>query len=548
MNRLIDLELKSQTVWLSCPWDAQIIATIKTIPGRDFDKRTRRWGVPLSEVATVIELLEPLHFRFTPRMRDWWAEHRADLPASDARADVVEVDPDDGFTVSRLNEAARRVLVEHFGDEVWVIAEVDGYDRNKAQGHAYLQLVERSAAGSVIASINTVMFAATRQRIERALPDDVPLRDGARLRLRGKIELYAPKGSFQFVVDGVDVEWSVGARKRKRDQVLERLESDGLARKNLELPMPLLPLRVGLITATGSDAYNDFVHELERSGYGFDVVFHPAKMQGRDAESTIVDALRWFARRHEAFDVIVVTRGGGSRGDLGAFDSYPIGRAVCELGVKVVAGIGHHRDRSVLDFVATSEKTPTAAAQALVGCLETAFARVDMAARSVTQTTLRAVEAQRQRVDRAAGGVERNASRRLTAARRRVDQAAVLCERRATSRLTVERRRVELAGMRVAERGVLPLERARARIDRAATEVDRRAARAIANGRLQLEHIEAKLRLADPRRVIERGYAVLRDRDGRVIADASALVELDEARVEMRDGVVRVRPEEAIDE
>lgn len=548
MNRLIDLDLRHAKVWLSCPWDPQTVGTIKTIPGREYDNRSRRWSVPLAQVAIVIERLQPLHFRFTPRMREWWAEHRDALPEPQVVEPVVEVDPADGYSVSRLNEEARQALMGHFG-EVWVVAEIDGFDRNKPGGHAYFELLERTAAGGeAIARVRAVIFASARQRIDADLPDDLAMRDGLRMRLRGRVELYAPTGSYQVVVDAIDVEWAIGARRRKRDEVLERLRTEGIAAHNRNLQMPIVPLRVGLITAAGSDAYNDFVHELERSELGFEVSFHTARMQGREAEGSVVAALGWFAQHADAFDVVVVTRGGGSKQDLSTFDSLAIGRAVCLLPIKVIAGIGHHRDQSVLDAVAASEKTPTAAAQAIVGHVQRALARVDDAAQRVRRQARHALDRSTQRVDRAASMCERTTTRRLSAARRAVDRAAAGCDRSARGRLADARRRVDRAGVRLAERGVAPIAHAGDRVERAAQKIERASERAIANQRLQIDHIAAKLRLADPRRVVERGYALLRDQDGRVITDAAALVRLDHARVELRDGVVRVTPQEMIDE
>ncbi len=548
MNRLIDLDLRAGTIWLSCPWDPQAVGTIKTIPGREYDAPTKRWSVPLAEVALVIHRLEPLHFRFTPRMRDWWAENRDELPTAPPAPDPLEVDPADGYTVSRLNEEARRALTAHFG-EVWIVAEIDGFDRNKPDNHAYFELVERTAGGAeAIARVRAVMFAATRRRIEQELPGDIALRDGLRVRFRGKVELYAPSGSYQLVIEAIDVEWAIGSRRRKRDEVLEKLRAEGLADLNVARPLPLLPLRVGLITAAHSEAYNDFVHELERSGIGFHLTVCDARMQGRDAEASVLSALTWFAQASARFDVLVVTRGGGSQGDLSSFDSLAIGRAVCELPIKVIAGIGHHRDQSVLDFVATSEKTPTAAAQALVAQVQRAISRVDDAGRAAAHASRRVLDASTRRVSEATTTCERAVNRRLNAASRRIDQAASACARSTTLRLVAASRHVDRASVRVAERGAKSLELAGQRVQMAWQSIDRAVTGSFRQRDLQLSHVEAKLRLADPRRVIERGYAIVRDGEGRVVTDAAALREMESARLEMRDGMVEVIPVESTHE
>jgi exodeoxyribonuclease VII large subunit len=127
-----------------------------------------------------------------------------------------------------------------------------------------------------------------------------------------------------------------------------------------------VPLRVGLITSLGSDAYNDVLRTLQESGFAFRVTAHGARVQGRSTEPSVLNALDWFRERAADFDVILVCRGGGSRTDLAWFDSVQLGRAVALFPLPVVVGIGHEQDFSVLDAVGWRAKTPTAAASLLV--------------------------------------------------------------------------------------------------------------------------------------------------------------------------------------
>lgn len=558
--RLIDLDIRRRLVWISYPYDAQITAIVKSIPERRFDKPTRRWCVPLRQVAVVLHRLDRLQFTYTPRMRDWWREHRDTLPApaeNDAAADQL-VDPEDGYTVARLNAAARAVLADHF-DTLWVVAEVDGYARNKADGHAYFELVDR-IGGEPVARVRAVMFAAARQRIVDALRPDIEFQDGLRLRLQGSVDLYTTTGSFQFIVEAVDVDWTVGARRRKRDEVLDKLTKQGIASANLNRPLSLLPLRVGLITAAESDAYNDFVHELERSGIGFNVLFCPAQVQGHAAEVAIGRALDALAG-HD-LDVIVITRGGGARGDLAAFDSYDVARRVCELNVKVVVGIGHHRDQSVLDFVATAEKTPTAAAQLLVQRVVAARDRVDGSARRLLDAaTLRTTAAHRH-VERLGQLCVRRTADKLHRTTRQLDAVTSRCVsatndtlshnqrraahavraigRAATTRLDLAQRNVDRAEHAAARHAAARTQRAANALERATLALLHHARNATTAHTARLNTVEATVRMAHPARILERGFALIRDVDDRIITDAAQLSQLDTARVELRDGRVEV--------
>lgn len=575
MSRLIDLEIKTRTIWLSFPYDPTVVAAVKTLPDRRFDSGSKRWAVPMNHASVVVETLDQLHFRLTPRMRDWWLEER-DGPGSEpshepshdpSHAQAVEVDPSDGFTISRLNDAARTALREAFGEEVWVVAEIDGLDeRNADEGHAYFELVERlPGGGDPIARVSAVLFSSRRRQIRQKLGDDLELRDGLMVRLRGKVEIYASQGRFQFIVEDVDAEWSTGAMRRNRERILKALEERGILAHNRQRPTPPCPLRVGLITSVDSDAYNDFVHELQRSGLGFDVTAHHANVQGRNTEQSVLAALRWFDARAGEFDVVAIVRGGGSRSDLSYFDTMAIGEAVCGLGVKVVAGVGHHRDRCVLDFVAHSEKTPTAAAAWMVGQTTTFLERMEQAGERSRQLAMQRAERAWRRLERLATSWERRVSERLYGARRRFgrvvralrdsSERAVDGERR---RLTHAARGVERAsrdattdasarvGLAARELDGARLERHVARVSQRLDETGDALERAVfdrlSREGLRVEHLQAKLRLSDPRRILERGFAIVRDADDGIVTDVAALRALPQARVQMRDGSVGVVP------
>jgi exodeoxyribonuclease VII large subunit len=567
MSRLIDLELKTGTLWLSFPYDATVVAAVKTLPGRRFDSSSKRWAVPLEHATVVVERMQELHFRLTPRMRDWWLDERDEEAPRTPNAGAFEVDPADGYTISRLNDAARGALREAFGDDVWVVAEIDGFDdRNAPTGHAYFELVERlRGGGDPIAKVGAVLFASRRRAIERKLTDEIDLRDGLRVRFKGKVELYAPQGRYQFIVEDIDADWSMGAMRRKREQILAALKKRGILERNVERPVPVCPLRVGLITSVDSDAYNDFVHELERSELGFHVTAHHANVQGRNTEESVIAALGWFSERRDHFDVVAIVRGGGSRSDLSYFDTMAIGEAVCGLEVKVVAGVGHHRDRCVLDFVAHSEKTPTAAAQLLVRRARAFLERVDRSAGRVAELSGRRTERAWRRLERGAAAWQMGVSERLYAERRRFSRVVSSLE--SASRRATERNRKRLSSSahgleRGARRAAAAAE---ARVELAARELDpvrlerhvrrvtsrlddhrdaleRAVAERLGREGLRLEHLQAKLRLSDPRRILERGFAIVRDDADRIVTDADRLRTLQLAHLQMRDGTVAVLP------
>jgi exodeoxyribonuclease VII large subunit len=212
------------------------------------------------------------------------------------------------------------------------------------------------------------------------LPTPFTLRPELKVSLLLEAGFYVPSGRFQTKVLDVDEAFTLGELTLTRQKILETLKREGLLEKNKRLPFPEIPLRVGLVSARGSAAYQDFTTVLAQSGFSFEVFFVEARMQGPATETTVRDALRRLSRC--PVDVICLVRGGGSKTDLVFFDSEMICRAIAESPVPVLTGIGHEIDRSLADIVAWSDLlTPTDCAKHLEARLTAAWtALVDRAA------------------------------------------------------------------------------------------------------------------------------------------------------------------------
>ncbi len=175
---------------------------------------------------------------------------------------------------------------------------------------------------------------------------------------------YVPTGRFQPKVVDVDESFTLGELAKTRQKILETLRREGLLEANKKRVLADLPLRVGLISARGSAAFQDFTTILLQSGFSFDIVFAEARMQGQETEPTVIAAFELLARR--SLDVICLVRGGGSKTDLVYFDSEKICRAIATCPVPVLTGIGHEIDRSLSDILAYEDLlTPTDCAKFL---------------------------------------------------------------------------------------------------------------------------------------------------------------------------------------
>jgi exodeoxyribonuclease VII large subunit len=448
------------------------------------------------------------------------------------------------FSVGQLNGLVRDALRHAFPVEVWVRGEVQNLKRSGA-GHTYFTVVEKAERGDrVLARLDVVLFRDDRRAVERAIAE-VPgaeLGDDVEVRIRGRVTMYPASGRYQLVMSGIDPVFTVGGIAANRERVLRALSSDGLLETNRSRPLAPVPLRVGLITSEGTAAYHDFVHELERSGFAWQVVVVDVQVQGAAAARRIKWALGELAQQQ--LDVVVLVRGGGSRSDLAAFDTELVARAVAAMPVPVLTGVGHEIDRSVVDEVAhTACKTPTACAQTLVHQVREFVVRLD----DVSQQ----VSARARRRSALAGRELDEAGRRL----RRGAPGAVGRER---ARISARHDRLEELGRRRAGDASLELERRAHRVVELGRRATRDCERAL-DGRertlaadsahhlrrasLQLDAVETGLRALDPRRVLERGYSITRDAAGRVVKHVGDVTPGVTVDTELRGGRITSRVE-----
>jgi exodeoxyribonuclease VII large subunit len=424
--------------------------------------------------------------------------------------------------VAELNAAINASLSAAFPDSVWVRGEVQALHVSRNQ-HSYFELVEPDERRDrVRAAIRVALFRDDRPPVSRALrAAGLRLADGVEVRIRARVDFWPPAGRLQLVMSGIDPAFTVGRLAADRDRVVRTLAAEGVLGRNATRPLPMVPLRIGLVTSGGSAAYRDFLQGLEGSGYAFRVAHCDVRVQGAAASRRVVWALRRLAALD--LDAVAVVRGGGARSDLAPFDSELVARAITEMPVPVLTGIGHETDRTVADEVAhTSVKTPTAAAAVLVEAVD---AYVERLATVAHRVSLRA---------RGVGALAQRELSGIAGRLRRAVPAALERERRA---LDGRQRRAVHAGRRGA------LEGTRALASRhAAVVVASRHGLAAERGRV--DGAAARLRALDPRRVLERGYTITRDEQGAIVRAADAVAGGSLLVTETADGRLRSRVED----
>ena len=276
------------------------------------------------------------------------------------------------FTVLEINSLVSGILKEAFPGYVWVCGEIQGLRVQSGKNHVYFSLVQKDPdSDRILAKVDANLWAGNRPLIERRIRQvraEIELKDDIEVKFLCEVSLWAARGKYQLSVKDIDPVYTLGKVAQNRLKIIEELRKKGLLEKNKLLPMPRVPLNIGLITADTSAAYHDFINELALSGYSFKALTYNCHMQGKLTEADIVRAMKYFNALSAAeLDVVVVTRGGGSKADLSYFDSKKIAAAIANSRFPVISALGHQIDNTIADLCAhTVCKTPTKSAQVLV--------------------------------------------------------------------------------------------------------------------------------------------------------------------------------------
>lgn len=236
-------------------------------------------------------------------------------------------------------------------NEVFLKGEISNFKAH-SRGHYYFTLKDENSR------INAIMFASNTKKI-KFLPQD-----GMKVLVTGKISVFEANGGYQIYVNDM-LEDGVGNLYIAYEQLKQKLETEGLFKKETKQKIPKIPTRVGVITAPTGAAIKDIISTIKRRWPLSEIYLFPALVQGEDAKEDIVKQIK----KADIFnlDTLIVGRGGGSIEDLWAFNEEIVARAIYECNTPIISAVGHEIDFTIADFVADLRApTPTGAAEMAV--------------------------------------------------------------------------------------------------------------------------------------------------------------------------------------
>ena len=434
----------------------------------------------------------------------------------------IDRSPDkQALSLVELNQRIRMTLEQAFPDTYWVRAEMSDVRENGASGHCYLEFIEKDPrSGQLLAKVRGAIWAKTFRLLKPYFEMETGQRfvSGLKVLVRVTVDFHELYGLSLTVVD-IDPAYTLGDMARKRLEIIRQLQEEGVFELNKELPLPLLPRRIALISSPTAAGYEDFMNQLthNRAGYPFYVKLFPALMQGERTEESVIAALDRIYAHQELFDVVALLRGGGATSDLNSFDSYLLAANCAQFPLPILTGIGHERDDTVVDLVAhTRLKTPTAVAEFLIARMDQAAQTVEELQQTMTQS----------------------ASVRLLQEKQRLQSYATRFPALVGQRMERNRTLLHLLGAKLPTMAQGFVERKRAMVDRLVMQLRNATTTHLAEKQRFLQLQEQFVRMASPDYILRRGYS-LTLREGKIIKRAEELHVGEELTTRFMDGEVK---------
>ncbi len=418
------------------------------------------------------------------------------------------------MAVGALVRAIADTLQARF-NPVAVLGEISGFSR-AASGHCYFSLKDGQG------QLRCAMFRRAAQLSGEGL------RDGLLVEVRGRLDVYGPRGDLQLIVESARAAGAGGLFERFM-RLKAELEAAGYFDAARKRPLPVLPRRIGLVTSLGAAALRDVATALQRRVPHLPVVLFPAPVQGDAAPEALCAALdaayRWRdagGSGEEGLDVLLLVRGGGSLEDLWAFNSPLLVRKLVEAPMPVVCGVGHETDFTLADFTAdVRAATPTAAAELCAPARDTQLQLLQRQQERLREAAWRLLDERAQRLDRVA--------QRLL---------------RPSERLAREQRALARLGQGLSHAAALRLSREEHRLATLASTLQPALRRTVQQRQQGLAQAGARLSLLDPALVLQRGYAWLADERGHAVTQTGQVSTGQPLRATLADGTLDVRVEQ----
>lgn len=467
------------------------------------------------------------------------------------------------LTLLELNTKIRNALQDVFPETVWVVAEISELKENRT-GHCYLELVEKDELTDEIkARARATIWSYSWRMIKPYFETTTgqPFTHGIKILAQVAVEFH-PAYGLSLNIKDIDPTYTIGDMVRRRREIVRQLVEAGVMQMNKELELPLVPQRIAVISSATAAGYQDFAKHLESNPHGFYFShrLYEAFMQGSEAVPSILQALNQIFEEEDAFDAVVIIRGGGAAADLSCFDNFDLAYAVAQFPLPVITGIGHEKDDTIIDLVAhTRLKTPTAVAeffisgalrfyqllvekerllnQAVRQQLDQEMEILDELADQFSEATTKYLQETQYKLQKTGLRLQQGVSR-FTFNRNEELHYINLTLSKRTSRYWQKRNEnLRRIAIQIRYSAFLKLEKSRIEIQRNSIDFQKYIKQLFDINQERLTNLNEKLRLLDPQNILQRGFTIS-SQNGVILKSAKQVSDNSELETRFADGTI----------
>jgi exodeoxyribonuclease VII large subunit len=422
--------------------------------------------------------------------------------------------------------AAVRTHIEREYSDAWVEGEISNF-RAPDSGHLYFTLKDGNA------QIRVVMFRSSA-RLLRFRPGD-----GLQVVVRGRVTVYEDRGELQISAEYLEPK-GAGSLQLAFEQLKAKLEAEGLFAAERRKAIPSLPSRIGVVTSAQAAALRDILNVIERRHHSVNIVIYSAQVQGDAAAQEVAAAIRYF-NRNESVDVIIIARGGGSAEDLAAFNEETLARTIAASEIPVISAVGHETDFTIADFVADLRApTPSAAAELVIRSRQEvedhASALHERLSRAMRYRLLMGRQAL---IELAQHGAFARMMELIHQRQQKVDDLTHRMEVAKRQVLQQMHRRWETISAAVRHYDLrLILSGMRRELESGTTALVSVMRNVMLQHKVRSDRLRTAMESLSPLAVLERGYALVFDSEGRLLKDARGLRVGEEIKARLARGEI----------
>lgn len=422
------------------------------------------------------------------------------------------------ISLRELNYRIGGILRDTSLQGCWIFAEIN--DLNVRGGHCYLELIEKDENGAnIVAKNRGVIWASAYTPLKYKFESvtQQPLTKGLKVMLKASVNFHEQYG-LSLVINDINPEFTLGDFARQRLEIIKRLTDMGIIDMNKEIPMPLIPQRIAVISSKTAAGFGDFMNQLHNnsSGIQYYTCLFDARMQGSDTASTIINALNKIYEHHDLFDCVAIIRGGGAVSELNSFDNYELAINIAQFPLPIITGIGHERDNTIADMVANLRlKTPTAVAEWILSKGDDALAHQDELSQKIIDITKEHLNGAKEELSYITSALPHIVQNRIEKGNNRLQRIVSTIPIITENRIKDSSKNLDILKERIQ------------------TAISQR----IRQETLRISHIGDKISMLSPTNTLKRGYSITRI-NGKAISHISEIKDGDKISTQVLDGTI----------